>query len=293
MEEIWKDVPGYENIYEVSNLGDVKNKRTNKLLSLTPDKDGYLRLGLSKNRIRKTYSVHRLVAQAFLENPNELPAINHKDENKTNNRVDNLEWCTSEYNNQYSKSRKVNQYTLDGIFLKTYSSLREASRETGCNFESIQGYCSGKYKTNKKFIWKYEDDLSQYELWYIDQHNKAWFTNMWEEQWADDADDVPYEHNAGDPYSEWSELIEDNENPRERKYIHHPILLKCLYFETNDWSEQTPCSNCCNSSYSVKSINNGAIAWLSTNTYSIQAKTTMEEFIKTVKENGGKIYMEV
>ena len=102
---------------------------------------------------------------------------------------------------------------------------------------------------------------------------------------GDDWDDIPYECNAGDPYGYWSELIEDNENILKRKYKHHEIKHKVLYFETNDWSERTP------NNYSVKDINKGKVAWLSTDKFNIYAKITYEEFIKIIEENDGIIYI--
>ena len=102
---------------------------------------------------------------------------------------------------------------------------------------------------------------------------------------GDDWDDIPYECNAGDPYDHWSELIEDNENKLKRKYKHHEIKHKVLYFETNDWSERTP------NNYSVKDINKGKVAWLSTDKFNIYAKITYEEFIKIIEENDGIIYI--
>lgn len=105
MEEVYKDIEGYEGLYQVSNLGNVKSlnySKTKKENVLKPGiRNGYLKVDLCKNKTRKTYSVHRLVAQAFIENPNNLPMINHKDECKTNNVVSNLEWCTQKYNSNY------------------------------------------------------------------------------------------------------------------------------------------------------------------------------------------------
>ena len=114
MVEIWKDVPGYEGIYVVSSFGRVRSlQRTRKgsygsimvvnerILNHKIDKDGYHIVTLSKEGKTKCIGVHRLVAQAFLPNPDNLPQINHKNEDKSNNFVDNLEWCTVKYNNTY------------------------------------------------------------------------------------------------------------------------------------------------------------------------------------------------
>lgn len=105
MDEIWKDISGYEGLYQVSNLGNIKSFNYGghgkiKLLKLENFK-GYKRVVLSKNGKTKRYFVHRLVAMTFIPNPDDLPIVNHKDENKTNNNVNNLEWCTHEYNVNY------------------------------------------------------------------------------------------------------------------------------------------------------------------------------------------------
>lgn len=129
----------------------------------------------------------------------------------------------------------------------------------------------------------------QYKLCYV-EGQKAWFTDNFEKQWGDDWNDKPYECNAGEPYDSWSELIEDNKDVLKRKYKHHPIELKTLYFETHDWAEQKPCDM---GRFSVEDINKGTVAWVHTDKFNILAGTEMEEFIKIIKENGGKIYMEV
>lgn len=132
--------------------------------------------------------------------------------------------------------------------------------------------------------------MEYYKLCYI-EGNKAWFTNNFEKQWGDDWNDKPYEHNAGYPYEHWSELIEDNEDIFKRKFKHHPIKLKTLYFETNDWSEARPCDNYTNSPYSVEDINKQAIAWLHTDKFNILAGTTYENFIDIIEKHGGTIYL--
>ena len=105
MMEEWRAVPGYEGLYEVSNKGNVRNVRKNTLMRLPKNKYGYIQVGLSKNGIRTMFQVHRLVAQAFLPNPDNLPQVNHLDEDKTNNNVTNLEWCDAKYNNNYGTAR--------------------------------------------------------------------------------------------------------------------------------------------------------------------------------------------
>lgn len=129
----------------------------------------------------------------------------------------------------------------------------------------------------------------EFKLCYVDG-NKAWFSNNFEKQWGDDWDDKPYEYNAGYPYNSWSELIEDNPNIWDRKWKHHPIELKELYFETDDWGEKRPCDM---GRFSVEEINKGAVSWIHTDKFNIYAGCKIEEFKKIIKENGGKIYEEV
>lgn len=116
MKEIWKDIPNYEGIYKINNLGEIRRYSTYCIydrripeyhnIKAHIDKNGYYRVLLSKNNKIKNYLVHRLVAQTFIPNPNNLPQVNHKDENKTNNNVNNLEWCTRSYNCQYGTRTK-------------------------------------------------------------------------------------------------------------------------------------------------------------------------------------------
>lgn len=137
MVEIWKDVPGYEGIYIVSNFGEVKSlQRTRKgsygsisivyekILNHKIDKDGYHIVTLSKEGKTKCIGVHRLVAQVFILNPLSLPQVNHKDEDPSNNRVDNLEWCDNKYNSNYGTriermlNTKLNNGTIKNMFPK-------------------------------------------------------------------------------------------------------------------------------------------------------------------------------
>ena len=188
MQEIWKDIKGYEGLYQVSNLGRVKSLRYNRLMSLRTDYRGYLDVMFSVDAKTKRYKVHRLVAQAFIPNTENKPQVNHKDENKQNNNVENLEWCTNEYNSNYGtvrerrlktalKNRKENpkkykknysrksnfwqpkeitQYSLDGKFIKNWDSMKEASKELKIPPQNISECCRGIRKKAKGFIWKYK-----------------------------------------------------------------------------------------------------------------------------------------
>ena len=180
MEENWKDIKGFEGLYKISNFGNVKSlnyKRTKKERILTPGNiaNGYLCVLLYKNGTRKTFTIHRLVAQTFIENPENLPQVNHIDEDKTNNRVENLEWCDIKYNNNYGTrlhkmictqlnrkdlSKAVLQFDLNGNFIKEYCSLRDAARSLGNKyFCSLISRCSnGIIKTAYGYKWKYKED---------------------------------------------------------------------------------------------------------------------------------------
>lgn len=128
MTEIWKSVKGYEELYEVSNLGNVRSldrviksrhngttiRKGRVLIPFYEEKKGYYQVRLSKNGKNKTFRIHRLVALAFLENPFNCTDVNHKDEVKTNNKVDNLEWCTRKYNNNYGTKRERTRKSMMG-----------------------------------------------------------------------------------------------------------------------------------------------------------------------------------
>lgn len=111
MEEVWKNVEGFKGLYKISNFGNVLGITRNKQLKLTKEKDGYFVVSLSKNNHKAQYRVHRLVASAFIPNPCNFPSVNHRDGIKTNNNVNNLEWCTTYYNNKYNE-------VLDPLFQK-------------------------------------------------------------------------------------------------------------------------------------------------------------------------------
>ena len=169
MNEIWKDIDGYEGLYQVSNLGNVKSlnyRHTGKERILKPGNNGlgYLQVNLCKNRKTRHFTIHRLVAKAFLENPDNKSDVNHKDEDKTNNCVDNLEWMTRKDNINYgthnermakSRSKSVLQFTKNGKFVKEWPSVIQIERDLGFSSGNISQCCNGKYKSAYEYIWKF------------------------------------------------------------------------------------------------------------------------------------------
>lgn len=161
-EEIWKPVEGYETYY-VSNLGKVKTPR-GKLLKEHLNYKGYPMMTLSKNNKRKMISLHRLVAKAFIPNPNQLPCINHIDENKTNNCVNNLEWCNYAYNKRYSSAIKVVQYDIYGGYIKTWDAVADIEQNLNIPTTNISKCCKGIIKTINGFIFLYKEDPIELRL---------------------------------------------------------------------------------------------------------------------------------
>ena len=162
MIEEWRDVPGYEGLYEVSNLGRVRNIKTGRILRPLKHAGGYLQVALYKNGTVRTSLINRLVALAFLPNPQNLPQINHKDEDKTNNTVDNLEWCDSKYNANYGTrnekvSKPVLQYDLLGNFIREWPSIMKVERELGIYQGSISMCCLDYRKSAGGFVWRFKN----------------------------------------------------------------------------------------------------------------------------------------
>lgn len=161
MEEIWKDVVGFEGLYLVSNFGNVFSKYKNGLLKFRDNK-GYYNVVLCKNGKRHDKIVHRLVAEAFIPNPNGFKEINHKDENKVNNHVDNLEWCDSKYNLNYGRRRLIAskhikkpifQCDLDGNVIREWDGAVDASKELNINFRGISRCAHGLRRQYRGYKW--------------------------------------------------------------------------------------------------------------------------------------------
>lgn len=181
--EIWKPVKGFEGLYEVSNMGRVrsldrvvyqKNKfgrmsrhiYYGQIIKQQKQRNGYFIVNLYRNGQIEKCLVHRLVGSCFLEKKDGKDCINHLDCDKSNNRAENLEWCTQSENVQYAYDvgamkpphmRKVAQYSLDGVLLKVWESQSEASRNLGIYQSNIYKVCSGKRNQTGGFIWKYID----------------------------------------------------------------------------------------------------------------------------------------
>lgn len=171
--EIWKDVVGYEGLYEVSNLGNVRSvdfqgKKRIRLLKQATIGDGYLHVNLCKNGVHKTGYTHRLVAQAFISNPERKPVVDHINTIRTDNRLENLRWVTQRENVNHPITHKRNadaqhykavcQYSLSGILITEFKGIRIASRETNTNRVNISKCCKGMAKSAGGYIWKYKNE---------------------------------------------------------------------------------------------------------------------------------------
>lgn len=185
LNEIWKDIPGYQGYYQISSLGKVKSLKRlvnssksaiglrivgERILKTRIDKYGYETVILRKNNKDKHYTIHRLVASVFLDNPDNLPSINHKDLNKLNNYYLNLEWCSTDYNNKYAGRQdlinailrnkvfgnpQIKQINLETNEALVFKSLHEASKATGYSRQEISRCCRKLRGPYKNCCWEF------------------------------------------------------------------------------------------------------------------------------------------
>lgn len=151
-----KDIKGYEGLYAITSDGKVWSYRKKRYLNLVLCGRGYLQAHLWKNGERKPGLVHRLVAETYIPNPSNLPQVNHKDEDKTNNNADNLEWCSAKYNMTYGSRQDENCIPVLCVETNTiYKSMTEAEHKLGVHQSGISQCCRGIYKTAGGFHWEY------------------------------------------------------------------------------------------------------------------------------------------
>lgn len=179
--EEWRPIAGYEGLYEVSNLGQVRSVDrvldiqrkdginytrhwNSKIIKCYKDRYGYLIAPLKKDGIYHSALLHRIIATAFIPNPYNLPEVNHKDENKTNNDISNLEWCDHLYNTRYGtgqkrsgmkRSKPVEQMTLEGLHIRYHKSVKLASKSTGFDKNEISKACRGLRDTFNGYLWRF------------------------------------------------------------------------------------------------------------------------------------------
>ena len=172
-EEVWRDIEGYEGRYQVSSMGRVKSLGRKdrfgrvikeRILEPAVTHNGYLRVGLHVDGKRKMLRVHRLVCEAFHENPDNKSEVNHVNEDKTDNRACNLEWSTRTENCNHGSrnervakalSKPIGQFSLDGKLIKVWQSACEARRQTGFDQGYVGAVARGKFKQAYGYIWKY------------------------------------------------------------------------------------------------------------------------------------------
>lgn len=169
--EEWRDVKGYENLYQVSRKGKVRSSHKGywEVLTSVVNRHGYNQYLFHKDGKRKNMRGNRLVAEAYIPNPDNLPFVNHKDENPANDCVENLEWCTAKYNNNYgtarqrssinhSKNRPVCMFYVDGAFIREFYNINDAARFVDGAHTCILRCCNNKVFCYKGYIWRYKED---------------------------------------------------------------------------------------------------------------------------------------
>lgn len=178
----YRDIEGYEGHYMVDTKGNVFSLKRKKIMTPCKSNNGYMQVHLSIDGVMKSHKIHRLVAKTFIPNPYNLPQVNHKDEDKTNNCVENLEWCTQSYNMNYNdgqkrrassrdyeeiskkrsevQSKEVTQYDFDGRIVAIWRNAYVAE-EHGYNRTMINQCCLGNKKSHKGYVWKYTNNIEK------------------------------------------------------------------------------------------------------------------------------------
>ncbi len=166
----WRPISGYEGFYDVSDNGEVRNSRTGRILKQKVERNGYVRVHLSKDGTARSLLLHRVVANTFIPNPNGFLTVNHLDEDKTNNRLSNLEWANMSRQNSYgqgararnkAKERPVWQLSMDGEPIHLWSSIKEAAIALGVNPSTVVCVCKGKrrYKSTGGYKFRYSEEV--------------------------------------------------------------------------------------------------------------------------------------
>lgn len=168
----WRDVVEYSN-YEVNYYGQIRHKTRKQILKPRRNNGGYLYVNFKINGKNTNFAVHRIVANAFIPNPNGYTEVNHKDYDRTNNCVDNLEWVSSSQNskhaylkkeNRASRGKQVEQYSKTGEYIRTYETVSDAAQAMGCCVAAISNCCLGRTKTSQGFRWSFaESSTTKYE----------------------------------------------------------------------------------------------------------------------------------
>ena len=168
----WREVKEYSN-YEVNQFGEIRHKTRKKILKPRSNNGGYQYVNFKINGKNINFAVHRIVANAFIPNPNGYTEINHKDYDRTNNCVDNLEWVNSSQNKQHaylkdenknSRGKAVVQRSKDGVYIKTFETISKAAKEMNCSVSAISNCCLGRTKTSQGFLWSFvEGSTTKYE----------------------------------------------------------------------------------------------------------------------------------
>ena len=159
--EIWKDIQGYEGLYQVSNYGNIKNIKTGKIKKAEKTQRGYLRVLLSNGRHKQKHKrIHRIVAETFISNSNGLSDVNHINGNKLDNRADNLEWCTKKENVRHyiltQKKKRIIQLDKNSNLIKIWNALFEIEEQLHIDRRLVCMCCNNKIKSAYGYLWKYE-----------------------------------------------------------------------------------------------------------------------------------------